>query len=92
MITGHTLLLTVRGVSMKAFADGTLSQLAERTVIDQTGLSGLFDIHLQYTKDDETEFPSLSAALQEQLGLKLTAARGPVGVFIIDHVENPTAN
>jgi uncharacterized protein (TIGR03435 family) len=35
---------------------------------------------------------SLFAAIQEQLGLKLEAQKGPVEVLLIDHVERPTAN
>ena len=34
--------------------------------------------------------PSLTAAVQEQLGLKLESARGPVDVVVIDKFERPT--
>ena len=36
--------------------------------------------------------PTILAALQEQLGLKLASAKGPVEVLVIDHVERPSAN
>ncbi len=78
----------------------------DRPVVDQTGISGTFDMRVTFTPD-ESEFkgqrmappmdpadaaPSLFDALQEQLGLKLSAQRAQVDVIAIDHVERPSAN
>lgn len=40
---------------------------------------------------DDTS-PSLFGAVQEQLGLKLEARKGPVEIFVIDHAEKPIQN
>ena len=42
--------------------------------------------------DDPNAPPALSTAMQEQLGLKFDSVRAPAEVFVIDHVEKPSAN
>jgi uncharacterized protein (TIGR03435 family) len=63
-------------------------------VLDQSGIKGEFDFRLEYAADDShlDAFPSLFTAIQEQLGLKLEAQKGPVETLVVDHVEKPSDN
>jgi uncharacterized protein (TIGR03435 family) len=68
-----------------------LANTTEHIIVDRTGLEGRFDIDLEWSPDQTaTDKPSIFAAVQEQLGLKLEADRGPVSVVVIDHIERPT--
>ena len=95
------------GVAYRSLA-WALSGEIRRTVIDKTGLTGTFDVHLRWERDPQSApgvrkadaglggvlpaAPSLFDAVQEQLGLKLEAGRAPVEHLVVDHVERPTAN
>jgi uncharacterized protein (TIGR03435 family) len=102
---GQTLTVNVHGISMPDLADGILAELTGQTVVDKTGLGGLFEFHIEFTPDrappnnigsavsiDENAGASIFVALQEQLGLKLESAKGPVKMFVIDHIERPSGN
>jgi uncharacterized protein (TIGR03435 family) len=82
-----------------------LSLAVGKPVVDRTGLTGGFDLSLDFdtaglpgfavppgvNSPNTSDRPSLYTALEEQ-GLKLEAARGPIDVLVIDHVEKPTAD
>jgi uncharacterized protein (TIGR03435 family) len=84
----------------------TLSQLAHalsresgRDVVDRTALKGKYDIHLKFSPEQgpstavpADEEPSIFAALEEQLGLRLEPTKGRVEYLVIDHVERPSPN
>jgi uncharacterized protein (TIGR03435 family) len=72
-----------------------LGHVAERPVIDRTGIAGNFDLRLYCAIDGFPGFdtsPSVFDAIQSQMGLKLEAATSPVDVTVVDHVESPTRN
>ena len=62
-----------------------------RMVVDRTGLTGRFDFTLNWAPEGstDTDAPSIFTAVQEQLGLKLVPARGPVDVLVVDSAERP---
>ena len=88
-------------IDMKSAAEALVGVLG-RSVVDRTGVAGKFDIHVEWTPDQAPAGidgaapanadgpPSLFTVLEEQLGLKVESARGPVDVIVIDHVERPT--
>jgi uncharacterized protein (TIGR03435 family) len=85
--------------SMKDLA-ALLSKQLGRPVTDATGLQGRYEFTLTWltggpAADGATADvgPDLATALQQQLGLKLEASKGPVEVLVIDHLErDPLGN
>jgi len=80
------------GADMATLAN-VLSRHVDRVVIDRTGLKGFYNFSLKWTADDgDPAGAALFAALQDQLGLKLEAAKAPVEVLAIDRAERPSQN
>jgi uncharacterized protein (TIGR03435 family) len=87
------------GISMGDLAKALAPALGQH-VIDKTGVTGRFPVHLTFIPEltagpgdlGNPDRPSIFTAVQEQLGLKLDSAKGPVDVLAIDHVERPTEN
>jgi uncharacterized protein (TIGR03435 family) len=92
-----------RGTTIDSLGSA-LSRVTSRIVVNRTGLTGTFNLDLQWTDltvllsstgspadpPPPGDGPSFFTALQEQLGLKLESTKGPVDVLVIDHVEHPT--
>ena len=93
--------MSARRTSMEQLARN-LSRTVRRIVVDKTGLTGFYDADLEFMPDTapppgapgappfpnpNPDAPSIYTAMQEQLGLKLESARGPVEQLVIDRVE-----
>src|SRR5262245_25859617 len=84
----------------------SLQGVAGGPIDDQTGLTGFYELELNYsiprpaeaptaptaTAADPTDAPNIFTALQEQLGLKLQPQKVMIPVLVIDHLERPTEN
>ena len=98
------------GQPMSALVQQLLTTVTGRTVVDKTGLTGLYDWELRFDPQvflavlpqlginvpgaaanalPASDSPALLTALQEQLGLRLDAQRGPVDVLVIESAELP---
>ncbi len=80
-----------------------LSRFERQTVVDQTGLAGVYQVNLEWSPDNSSdhpdanapppERPSLFTAVSEQLGLKLESRRGPLEVLVVESASRvPEAN
>jgi len=100
--------LSVRNATMQDFAELMQSAVLDRPVVDQTGLTAKWNFLLKWTPDESqfgsmgikvpppTDAadapPPLFTAIQEQIGLKLEAAKTLVPVLVLDKVQKPDAN
>jgi len=76
----------------------------DRSVVDQTRLSGTFDFSMEFKPElngppqpgapvqPDSEGPTFLEALREQLGLKLEPQTGLVNLVVVDHIEEPSPN
>jgi uncharacterized protein (TIGR03435 family) len=101
------------GVGQTMYGNGVNASIADfigelqrivldRPVVDRTGLTGKFNIQIEFTREDalslgmtqlpDNAAPNLLDALQQQLGMKLEVVKAPVDVLVIDHAEQPSAN
>lgn len=104
VVSPQLIRLPGRNASMAELASVFQRAALDYPVVDQTGLPARYDFDLKFAPD-ETVFggalgkgtedsanPGLFPAIQQQLGLRLQPARGPVEVLVIDHAARPTEN
>ena len=101
---GPNRLLETRGMTLDGFS-GWLYSVTGRTIVNKTGLTGKFDIRLEYLPNDNVvgiaDNPNQSdiqpeatllTAIKQQLGLQLTSIKGTRQIIVIDHIERPSGN
>ncbi len=98
------ILLPARNASMGEFASLMQRAILDRPVVNKTGLSGKYDFDLEWAPDesqfggdvpaasDDAPSPPFFTAIQQQLGLRLEATKGPVEALVVDTVERPSPN
>jgi uncharacterized protein (TIGR03435 family) len=100
--------LVGRNTGLNGVANGLQSNILDRPVVDQTGLTGRYDFLLRFTPDptqvanfgalppgnaaDLDAPPDIFTAFQQQLGLKLQSTRAAVDVIVIEKIERPSPN
>jgi uncharacterized protein (TIGR03435 family) len=94
-------MIDAHDTNMDSFAN-LLARQMDLPVVNHTGLQGVFNFKLQWTREGAlpvkpgeaaaNEAPSIFTAIQEQLGLRLRAQKAPVEILVIDHAERPTEN
>jgi len=85
---GRPAVMAVRKVPMATLAE-MVSAYGPGPTIDRTGLTGEYDFTLKW---DDNAGPTLSTALQEQLGLKLVPEKVTISMFVVDSAEKPGPN
>jgi uncharacterized protein (TIGR03435 family) len=89
-----TLIITGQKASMALWAERLSTMAVGRPVFDKTAIEGEFDFKFEYAADDNQldAGPSKFTAIQEQLGLRLEAKKGPIETLVIDRAEKPSGN
>lgn len=86
-------------IDMPSFAEMLAGQL-ERSVHDGTGYTGKIDVMLKWAPDlgtrpaseDDAALPPLPGALEKGMGLHLVSTKGPVTLYVVDQLNQPTDN
>jgi uncharacterized protein (TIGR03435 family) len=97
-----------RNTGLNGVANGLQSNILDKPVVDQTGLTGRYDFNLRWTPDptqwanfgipatvnpNELDAPpDIFTAFEQQLGLKLQPTRALVDVMVIDRIQRPSPN
>jgi len=100
--------LSGRNTGLNGVVNGLQSNILDRPVVDQTGLTGRYDFLLRFTPDpdqmasfggvppantaDLDAPPDIFTAFEQQLGLKLQPTKALVDVMVIDRIERPSPN
>lgn len=85
------------GITMDQLANWITGANPERIpVINKTGLEGKYKFEIAYSAgmaaNRDIGDPEVITAVEQQLGLKLQASRGPIQHFVVDSIEKPDEN
>jgi uncharacterized protein (TIGR03435 family) len=106
--TPNGLRMTLANARVVDFTSLLQMIVLDKPVVDQTGIDGRYDLTVTFTPngsefnghpprggaaaESADAAPNLYEAIQQQLGLKLSAEKAQVDVIVIDHVDKPSPN
>jgi uncharacterized protein (TIGR03435 family) len=100
MTDGRGMGIDGTGVTMASLAN-RLAGLLGRNVIDRTGFTGAFDLHLRFARESAVQleadgpapsgYPSLFTAVRA-LGLQIVSGKAPIDVLAVDSAQPPSEN
>ena len=100
--------LVGRNTTLDGVANALQSNIVDKPVVNQTGLTGRYDFLLRFTPDasqvanfgglapgkaaDPDAPPDIFSAFQQQLGLKLESTKAFIDVMVIEKIDRPSEN
>jgi uncharacterized protein (TIGR03435 family) len=83
--------ISALGMTLDTLASGLANRReVQRHVRNRTGLSGTYDIDVEFMPEPDAPGAAFFTAFREQLGLRFQSTSGPLDAYVVEQVEPPS--